>query len=218
LPVWGLKLTKNETQYYDQGFFVTDISTAIKALLWNEIHTTNWVSDTNENIYKQIPDWYVSNKQYELDLSGSNRATFEREIGKDVFHNTPDSLKTISEYITNQPQFDFFRRYYKQSNIQYIDMWNGSEEIAYHYDTINGTDTLCLIYLTEQLEWKKEWGGQISLKKEINDAIIIEQEFDPINGRMLVINNANPLIRHRVRKLLNNTVNRYTFSFNYNWS
>lgn len=214
---WDLKLTEHEIQYYDQGYFVTELSTAVKALLWNEVHTTNWVADSNEHIYKQIPDWYVSSKKYELDPSGSNRANFEREIGKDVFKNTPSSLKTIARYVIDQPDLWFFRRYYKQADVQYIDMWNGSEEIAYHYDTINGADTLCLVYLTEQTEWNTDWGGQISLKKQVGDAILVEQEFNPLNGLMLVINNANPLIKHRVRKLLNNQVNRYTFSFSYNW-
>jgi hypothetical protein len=210
-------LLSNEELYHDRGYLITQLPNSIMALLWNEIHSTNWVADTNEHIYKQIPDWYVSTKKYSLDPLGSNRAHFEREIGKDVFDNTPDSIKIIGSYIANLESFDFFRRYYSRAELCYIYMWNGSEEIAYHYDTINGTDTLVLIYLTEQSTWHLEWGGQISLKKQLGDVTIIEQEIDPLNGTMVIINNANPLVKHRVRKLLNTEVNRYTFSFNYNW-
>ena len=96
-------------------------------------------------------------------------------------------------------------------------MWNGSEEIPYHYDTINGADTLILIYITEESAWLKDWGGQISLKKQVGDVILVEEEIDPLSGTMIVINNANPLVKHKVRKLLNPDVNRYTFSFSYKW-
>jgi hypothetical protein len=96
-------------------------------------------------------------------------------------------------------------------------MWNGSEEIPYHFDTINGCDTLVLIYLTDQHVWDPKWGGAISMKKEVDNSVIFEQEILPNNGTMLVINNANPLVYHKVTALKNTNINRYTFSFNYNW-
>jgi hypothetical protein len=76
---------------------------------------------------------------------------------------------------------------------------------------------LVLIYLTDQSSWNKDWGGTISMKKQVGDIVMFEQEHLPNNGSMLVINNANPLIYHKVTALLNPNVNRYTFSFNYNW-
>lgn len=206
-----------EEQYYDKGYFVTTLPKHIHAMLWNEIYSTNWVGDDSENIYKQIPDWYENKTPYTVNSTGSNRPVYERKVGKDVFENTPQSLKDIANETAKIADLDFFNRYYEQAELKYIDMWNGSEEIPYHFDTINGTDMLLLIYLTEQDFWIPEWGGQISVKKQVGDNIIHEEEFNPDNGRMLVINNANPLIKHRVRALKNNNVNRYTFSFIYNW-
>ena len=46
---------------------------------------------------------------------------------------------------------------------------------------------------------------------------IFEEEFNPYDGMMLVVNNANPLVLHKVRALKNLSVNRYTFSFIYKW-
>jgi hypothetical protein len=73
------------------------------------------------------------------------------------------------------------------------------------------------MYLTEQEVWNSEWGGQIYLQKSVDNTAIFEEKFEPVSGTMLVINNANPLIRHRVTALKNLQVNRYTCSFNYKW-
>lgn len=203
--------------YYNNGFFESVVDSVIKTQLWNEIYNTTWQSDTQENIYKQIPSWYKSKKKYSVNKDGSDRSTYERLIGKDIFENTPKSLIDIGNNLLFTPQFSFFKKYYKEAKLQYIDMWNGSEEIDFHFDTINGCDTLVLIYLTETMTWDKSWGGTISMKKQVGNDVIFEKEFVPYNGMMLVINNANPLIYHKVTALKNNSINRYTFSFIYKW-
>jgi hypothetical protein len=122
-----------------------------------------------------------------------------------------------ADLIAQSQDLSFFKRYYDSYDLMYIDLWNGSEEIPYHFDTINGADTLVLIYLTEELVWSKECGGQISLQKKIKDVILAEEEIDPISETMVVVNNANPLVKHKVTALKNLDVNRYTVSFNFKW-
>ena len=203
--------------YYEQGFFKTEVSEELKKLLWNEIYSTEWCTDTVDKIYKKIPSWYKSKHTYKLNNDGSNRSEFERAIGADILKNTPSSLIDIGRELVNISDFDFFKKYYKKVELQYVDLWNGSEEIPYHFDTINGSDTLVLIYLTEQQHWDINWGGSISLKKECFNKTVYENTFLPCNGTMLIINNANPLVLHQVSALKNKSVNRYTFSFIYKW-
>lgn len=207
----------NETRYYEHGFFSSKISKEINALLWTEVYSTNWVTDTNEQIYKQIPNWYKDNTKFDVGETGSKRKYFERESGQNFLLSAPETLTNVVSSILKLPDLDFFNRYYNSYKLMYLDLWNGSEDIPYHFDTINGADTLILVYLTEQQTWQKEWGGQISLQKKVDDVIIVEQEFDPISQTMLVINNSNPLIKHKVTALKNLNVNRYTFSFNIKW-
>jgi hypothetical protein len=211
------KLMNIQDRYYEHGFFITKISNDLKTLLWNEIYATEWVDDQIENLYKKIPNWYLTSHSHSIDSSGATRKTFEREIGKDVLSRVPASLLEIGNNVANSDELTFFKKYYNSNELMYVDLWNGAEEIAYHFDTINGADTLILIYLTEEQEWREDWGGQISLKKEVGSVIINEETIDPNNGTMLVINNANPLIQHKVKALVNENVNRYTFSFNYKW-
>jgi hypothetical protein len=203
--------------YYENGFFKTTVDNVIKKLLWNEVYNTEWINDNIDEIYKEIPSWYKSNNKYQLNPDGSNRSDFERSLGADILKNTPESLYKVGVDLIKSTPFHFFSKYYKRAELQYIDMWNGSEEIPYHFDTINGSDTLVLIYLTEQLKWEDHWGGSISLKKQCFNSTIVEEHFLPEDGMMLVINNANPLVMHKVTKLTNPDVNRYTFSFIYKW-
>lgn len=203
--------------YYENGFFKTDVDDKIKKLLWNEVYNTEWQNDSVDNIYKQIPSWYKSNKKYNKKSDGSDRFKFERNIGSDILKNTPESLKYIGLELVESSPFMFFKTYYERVELQYIDLWNGSEEIPYHFDTINGADTLVLIYLTEEINWQKDWGGSITMKKQVGDISLYEEKILPNNGTMLVINNANPLVMHKVEQLYNLNINRYTFSFIYKW-
>jgi hypothetical protein len=202
--------------YYDSGFFKSKLNNTIEKLLWNQIFSTEWIADT-DNIYKSVPSWYTTSFTKLIDPSGSNRAEYERIISEDLMLRTPDSLIEIGNQLLDTPDFDFFKKYYKNCKLKSVDMWNGSEEIPYHYDTINGCDTLVLIYLTEQLEWDTKWGGTILMKKEVGNSIKFEEEILPTNGTMLVINNANPLVFHKVKGMNTTDVNRYTFSFIYKW-
>lgn len=206
-----------EEQYYDKGYFVSKLPAPLLAYLWNEVYSTEWVDDKKENIYKQVPSWYISELDHNVGEHGQYRHTFERAIGSEMLHKAPESLLLLSKAVAETPELEYFKRYYQRCETLYIDLWNGSEEIPYHFDTINGADTLILIYLTEQSEWKTDWGGQINLKKQINDVTICEEEVLPLNGTMVVINNTNPLVFHKITALQNNAVNRYTFSFNYRW-
>lgn len=210
-------ISSNELLYYDQGYFLTRLPDNILSLLWKEIYTTEWVADTAEGIYTQIPSWYQSDLLKDLDISGKYRRDFERQIGKEVTEKAPASFINIARELVTTENFEFFNNYYTDSQVLYVDLWNGSEEIPYHFDTINGADTLVLIYLTDEPKWDNSWGGQISLKKQVGDVIITEDTYNPTNGTMLVINNTNPLVTHRVRAMADKSINRYTVSFNYKW-
>jgi hypothetical protein len=206
-----------EEEYYDKGYFKTSLNAELLALFWAEIYQTNWVDDAHETIYKSIPDWYRIKHSFYIDPSGNNRGDFERKLGKMTTEHAPQSLKDLSQRVLGLNELAFFKKYYQSSNVIYIDLWNGAEEIPYHFDTINGADTLILVYLTESSSWSDDCGGQISIRKKVKNTVFYEDVWVPVSGSVLVINNSNPLITHKVSKLVNKDINRYTFSFNYKW-
>ena len=99
----------------------------------------------------------------------------------------------------------------------YVHFWNGAESIPWHYDTIDSSDILVFVYLTEEQTWDPSWGGSISFCKDLSSGKQYMQTIMPNNGVMVVVNNSNPLFKHKVEELKNNSVNRYTLSLCYKW-
>tara|TARA_R110002020_G_scaffold270310_5_gene485639 strand:+ start:5282 stop:5926 length:645 start_codon:yes stop_codon:yes gene_type:complete len=213
-----LDIKMSEINYYEEGYIKSNLPTSIKNRLWTEINSTLWINDNVDQIYNKIPAWYQSNINFNLKKDGSNRPDYERLVGKELFQKSPITLRQIAHDLIKTDDFLFFYNYYQYANLLYIDVWNGAEEIPYHCDTINGADTFILIYLTEKNNWQSEWGGQIALKKEIERKTLYENKYSPYDGLMLIVNNANPLVKHQVTSLHNSNVNRYTFSFYYKWN
>ena len=74
----------NHNNYYDLGFFRTNVPDDILKLLWSEVYLTEWINDSEEGIYKQIPSWYKKKNKYALKKDGSNRSEYERLVGKEI--------------------------------------------------------------------------------------------------------------------------------------
>jgi hypothetical protein len=205
--------------FFDKGFYVTKIPDHIQEKMWIEIKKTNWVYAKFSTTYKKVPDWYHENKKMYIDPSGIDRPDFERKIGDDLYTNAPNSLIEISQDLSSNKLFDPIKMYRPPNMIsKYIHMWNGAENSPYHVDGIDGSDIICFCYLTEEKDWKKEWGGYINLLKEIDSEIIHNTTVLPNNGVMVIVNNSSPIFKHGVRNLVNRGVNRYTFVFHYTWS
>jgi hypothetical protein len=207
----------NLEDYFEKGYSITTLSNDILPKLWLEIYGVNWISD-NSSVYKSTPEWYVPTRIYqELEEDGEEQNLVERAYGDDLIKNAPDSLKQIANEIIHQRYFDPLRSLKHKSTLKYLHLWNGSEDIPWHMDTIDSSDTLIFIYLTEELFWQSEWGGSLGIRKELNNAVMYETTVLPNSGTMVIINNTNPLIKHKVWSLQSKEVNRYTFSMCFTW-
>jgi hypothetical protein len=207
----------NIEDFYEKGYAITSLSHEILPLFWLEIYSTEWVKDP-ENVYTNIPKWKHEAKKIQegLLLSGTDdQSAIEKFYAKSYMDSAPDSIKKLSHSITKTPELKQLENIRGKLVLNNLILWNGAERIPYHFDTIDGTDILVLIYLTEEFFWNKEWGGWISVCKDYNDKRLYETEVIPNNGVMLIINNSSPLFKHCVYKLENKNVNRYTFSFSY---
>lgn len=200
--------------YYEKGYIVTSLPEIIQTQLWNEIYSTDWEVDVDK-VYKEKPVWYTAKK--DLIQNRNIQNILERNYGNEIREKVPNSLINIAQDLIQSQQFDFIRQYKDTASVKYLHLWNGAEDIPYHIDTIDGSDTLVFVYLTDCMNWKKEYGGSISFCKEIDDTVLYEQTVYPNNGTMVIVNNSNPLIKHKVERLKELTVNRYTFSFCYTW-
>jgi len=205
----------NLENYFEKGFEVTKLTPDIVTKLWQIVYTTNWIND--ESGYKSKPDWYQAKDITNDSNSRIYQGKIERECGRELLNNSPTDIIDIAQHIINSNFFSPLRVFKNNTELKYVHLWNGAEDISWHSDAIDGSDMLILIYLTEELQWDNDWGGCIEIAKDVNDQKRYQTLVQPLSGNMVAINNANPLVKHRVHALTNQTVNRYTFNMCFNW-
>lgn len=205
----------NIEDYFEKGYVVTHVPDELLSKFWREIYTTEWVEDETK-VYKSHPSWYTVNidKQYD-NREIQNRS--ERKYGDEFFSHAPESVRAIARELLDNKYFDPLKYYKPSATLKYLHVWNGAEEIPWHMDAVDGSDILIFVYLTEETEWDDDWGGCLGLRKELSTDNLYETKVQPLNGTMVVINNANPLIKHKVWPLINQNVNRYIFSMCFTW-
>ena len=202
----------NIEDYFEKGFVVTTVPEDLISRFWFEIYSSNWIDD-GDKTYKKIPDWYKLNENEDINESKNLK---ERRIHT-IKNKIPESLVTLSQDLINNKVFDNLRYIRENIEFRFSHLWNGAEEIPWHMDSIDGNDVLIFIYLTEEVSWDETWGGTLSLCKDLQDKFLYETTVLPNNATMVVVNNTNPLIKHKVTSLKNLLVNRYTFSLCYKW-
>jgi hypothetical protein len=201
--------------YFDKGFDVTKLAPDTVTKLWQIVYTTEWTND--ESGYKAKPDWYQAKDISNVNNSRIYQGKIEREYGRELLDNSPKDITDVAQHIINSNFFSPLKVFKTNTELKYVHLWNGAEDISWHSDAIDGSDMLILIYLTEELQWDNSWGGCIEIAKDINDEKLYQTMVQPLSGNMVIINNANPLVKHRVHALTNQTVNRYTFNMCFNW-
>lgn len=201
--------------YFEKGYFVTKLPKEFVTRLWQFIYTTNWIEHHGE--YKQVPDWSPKEVTESTHDHDNTQAEVERYYGRQLAILAPKEIVDIGEDLIKLPMFDTLRYFKTSAILKHLQVWNGAEGIPYHYDTIDGTDTLVFVYMTEETDWQEDWGGQITFRKELKSSTQYEHTVCPNNATMVVVNNSNPLFKHMVTSLKNNSVNRFTFSFCYIW-
>ena len=202
----------NIEDYFEKGFVVTTVPEDLISRFWFEIYSSNWVDD-GDKTYKKIPDWYKLTENEDINESKNLK---ERRISA-IKNKIPDSLVTLSQDLINNKVFDNLRYIRENIEFRFSHLWNGAEEIPWHMDSIDGNDVLIFVYFTEEPSWDETWGGTLSLCKNLKDKFLYETTVLPNNATMVVVNNTNPLINHKVTSLKNLLVNRYTFSLCYKW-
>lgn len=197
--------------YFERGYIVSKVSQDIISRLWTEIYLADWIKDP-ENRYKEKPSWYYV-KNYINDV----HLRTEKLYSSEIMARAPASLIETAAEIIKKPEFDFLRTLNDSATVRYVHMWNGAEDISWHCDVVDGSDTMVFVYITDSVKWQDSWGGRLSLCKQLRGENLFETTVSPENGTMVIINNRNPLFKHQVERLKSLEINRYTFSLCYNW-
>lgn len=200
-------------KFYKEGYDVWQMPSDLNAMLWSSIVSETYNKHT---VYKGIPTWSINNDM----IAGSvdrvyDRAT-EQQMAKRSLELVP---KIYTDCITNLFENDYYKEWFVNTcgynwELRFIDLWNGSDDLAWHWDGVEDHDIGFLIYFTEEPEWKTEWGSilKIGERNYGEDEVNLIGEVVPSNGTIVLLNNMNPRFVHSVNPLKDITRNRYTIN------
>ena len=207
-----------EFDFFERGYYVTTMPKDIEKDLWHLVYTTEWVTLQNSSYlqcyceYGKVPSWHP-------EIVNNNPKPYPN---KDYYHGSKSPeymhplLVDIGNRISHISELSTLTKY-KDIKLKYLANWNGSGDLEWHNDFDDGTELIVLCYLTDELEWK-DYGGEIELCKYINGDRKYYKKEEPTNGKMIIINNTNPLMLHKVSRMKNRDINRFLFNFTYSWT
>lgn len=166
------------------------------------IESLEWIEDP-EGGYKAIPA-FMADKPIE---DGQDKLSFEKYANQWVLEHIPEEARRffIDLMLSNQTDawksmFDF--------EVEYADIWNGSEGCPWHWDGMAKADVLVLVYFnTPGTRWFPEDGGELVIgHRKLQDPLKLHCDFSDIKevGRVpprdrtvVFVNNTNPLMAHK---------------------
>lgn len=173
-----------------------------------------WVSDEHKGLL--IPSW--ANVEFDRNMHIRDR---EQAIAKQLNQSTPKHYTHLIHSLINHDSFCANLKSLGKLEITGIAIWNGVEELGWHWDGYDAGDYVLLCYLSRNAEWRESQGGGLSLGTRILDNdwlgyaesnVTLHETIKPNHGQIVLINNQNPKFVHMTTKLANSKMNRYTLS------
>lgn len=204
----------NVNNFYKHGYDEWSLPEEIRTILWGAIYTEEW---SDHSVYKSIPSWSINT---DITTPPKQDREYNREYEKAKSASSLDVVPQV--YIDSIKQlFDnaYYSKWFRETcgfdyELRFIDLWNGSDELTYHWDGVEDHDLGFLIYLTDEPNWKEEYGSvlKIAEREWPDDKVYNENTIIPSDGKVILLNNMNPRFVHSVGQLKDNTKNRYTLN------
>lgn len=166
------------------------------------IDSFEWVVDPEGN-YKSVPA-FMAEKPIE---DGQEKLSFEKYANQWVLDHTPKSVRQFFIDLMLSSQTDAWKSMY-DFEVEYADLWNGSEGCPWHWDGMAKADVLVLVYFNApQARWLPEDGGELLIgHRALQDPLKMHCDFSSVEevGRIaprdrtvVFVNNTNPLMVHK---------------------
>ena len=171
------------------------------------IESLEWINDP-EGGYKAIP-FFMADKPV---ADGQDKLSFEKIANKWVLENVPELARRFFIDLMLSNQTDVWKSMY-HFEVEYADIWNGSEDCPWHWDGMAKADVLVLVYFNSSNQrWLPEDGGNLLIgHRDLPNPLNIHSDFTNINliGKVapkdrtvVFVNNMNPLMVHKPEPML----------------
>ena len=200
--------------FYKHGYDEWMLPQELKTMSWGAIYTEDW---NKHSVYKNVPAWSINT---DITTPPKEEREYNREYEKAKSASSLDVVPSVYvDVITSLFDNPYYSNWFKDTcgfeyELRFIDLWNGSDELKYHWDGVEDHDLGFLIYLTDEPNWKEEYGSilKIAERDYPNTEVYNEQSIIPNDGKVILLNNVNPRFVHSVNTLQDKTKNRYTLN------
>ena len=203
----------NVNKFYKDGYDEWTMPPHLNAMVWGQLLSENWI---DHPVYKAVPEWSINDGGEAQEQHKKYERRDEEEVNKESLKRIPDTYRLVVEELLKE---EYYQEWFNTTcgynyKLKFIDVWNGSDDLGWHWDGVEDHDIGFLIYFTEQHSWKDEWQSYLQLGERDwpNEKIAVKHTAYPANGKIILLNNMNPRFVHSVAKLTNNSVNRYTLN------
>ncbi len=200
----------NINAIYQDGFDSVFISRDWYSHLREIITRTPWVDDPG-GIFIKVPSWSIPDPD-KIDLMRPPLSKVEQEAEHNahVLSHAPSVLLSACRDILSDPDImgDWLMAY--RAEMKFISLWNGAEDLGWHWDGPARAGFFFLIYLNSKMGWRPDGGGELGLGiRNIgpNFLRVVPGEVDlittikPESRTLVCCNNSNPRFVHRVNRL-----------------
>lgn len=152
-------------------------------------------------------------------LDANVRSNFMNSLTLD--RTAPVLKEKIRNLLKGEHFYDFTRTY--DLEVPFVDLWCGSEGCSWHWDGVECTHFLVLVYMTEHDLWKESFGGQLLVGRRLDggdyqshptdETVEALGVIEPRNGTMVIVNNHNPYLVHKCNLIAKEAGKRVTLTF-----
>ena len=170
-------------------------------LLLGLVQNLDWRQDP-EGIFGRLPSFLS-----ELDQNAQgDKFAKERMLNEASLRKCPeDILRAANNLLTDSEVMGNWLIAHKP-NVRFVSVWDGAEDLDWHWDGPAGADFFFLIYLNRHSGWLASDGGQLKVGKrglagnylQANGDIEEFSSYEPASRTLVCCNNQNPQFVHKV--------------------
>lgn len=215
-------LTPSEEFSLEDFYFKGACFMQMDEILYNNFENVfeyiDWEPDP-DGVYKRIPAG-VRPKEHDVPQHWDKFARSEA-FNKAAMDNTSPMVKKLVVDLLQSKPFQKLGEI-TDFDIQFLDVWDGSEGLTWHWDGFERSEFLVLAYFSDHEEWKPEFGGQLEFGRKVSMSSMTDPAEDgvidsygvvpPAKRSLVIVNNANPFLVHRCFSLADKDTKRITMT------
>ncbi|MBI6882891.1 hypothetical protein [Pseudomonas putida] len=196
------------TRIYNSGHDAIALPRDHYELLKDCVQGLEWAPDP-DGIYARIPSYTLANPS----MVSEDKFKQESFLNSHSLITSPAPLRHRVEQLLSDERIMGNWLIAHTSVLRFISVWDGAEDLPWHWDGPSGADFFFLIYLNEKMGWNDENGGHLSTGRRdlAGNYLHVDSEevehlatMAPASRTLVCCNNQNPSFVHKVSPLSGN--------------